>query len=64
MKRLINETMKRSILILTLIVLILMWGGMSALHIQRDYLPEINNSTLSVTVRADQYQADQIKAII
>ncbi|WP_251028436.1 efflux RND transporter permease subunit [Bacillus sp. ISL-18] len=56
--------MKRSILIVTLIVLILIWGGMSARQIQRDYLPEINNSTLSLTVRADQYQADQIKAKI
>src|SRR3954468_19928174 len=64
MKRLINETMKRSILIVTLIVLILVWGGMSARQIQRDYLPEINNSTLSVTVRAENYQADQIKAKI
>ncbi|MGG3467161.1 efflux RND transporter permease subunit [Neobacillus pocheonensis] len=64
MKRLINETMKRSILIVTLIVLLLLWGGMSARQIQRDYLPEINNSTLSVTVRADNYQADQIKAKI
>lgn len=64
MKRLINETMKRAILILTLIVLILVWGGMSAWQIQRDYLPEINNSTLSVTVRADHYQAEQVKAQI
>ncbi|MFP5111701.1 efflux RND transporter permease subunit [Bacillaceae bacterium C204] len=64
MKRLINETMNRSILIVTLIVLILVWGGMSARQIQRDYLPEINNSTLSVTVRADEYQAEQVKAKI
>ncbi|PLS05341.1 efflux RND transporter permease subunit [Neobacillus cucumis] len=64
MERLINETMKRSILIVTLIGLILVWGGMSAWQIQRDYLPEINNSTLSVTVRADNYQADQVKANI
>ncbi|MEH7098327.1 efflux RND transporter permease subunit [Neobacillus vireti] len=64
MKRIINETMKRSILIVTLMVLILLWGGMSARQIQRDYLPEINNSTLSITVRADQYQAGQIKAEI
>ncbi|MGG1675564.1 efflux RND transporter permease subunit [Neobacillus sp. NRS-1170] len=56
--------MKRGILILTLIVLILVWGGMSAWQIQRDYLPEINNSTLSVTVRADNFQADQVKATI
>ncbi|MCM2535965.1 efflux RND transporter permease subunit [Neobacillus pocheonensis] len=64
MKRLIDETMKRAILIVTLIVLILVWGGMSALQIQRDYLPEINNSTLTVSVRAENYQADQIKAKI
>lgn len=64
MKRLINETMKRAILIITLIGLILVWGGMSARQIQRDYLPEINNSTLSVTVRADSYQAEQVKAEI
>ena len=64
MKLLIKETMKHSILIVTLIVLILIWGGMSAWQIQRDYLPEINNSTLSITVRADNYQADQVKTII
>ncbi|MCH6268846.1 efflux RND transporter permease subunit [Neobacillus citreus] len=64
MKRLINESMKRAILILTSIILILVWGGMSAWQIQRDYLPEINNSTLSVTVRADHYQAEQVKVMI
>ncbi|WP_160719348.1 efflux RND transporter permease subunit [Bacillus sp. USDA818B3_A] len=64
MKRLINESLKRAILIVTLIGLILVWGGMSAWQIQRDYLPEINNSTLSVTVRADNYQAEQVKAQI
>ena len=64
MKRLINETMKRAILIVTLIALILVWGGMSAWQIQRDYLPEINNPTLSVTVRADNYQAELVKVKI
>jgi multidrug efflux pump subunit AcrB len=64
MRRLIDEMMKRAILIVTLVVLILVWGGMSARQIQRDYLPEINNSTLSVTVQADNYQADQVKANI
>lgn len=64
MKRLIDATMKRAILIITLIVLILVWGGISAIKIQRDYLPEINNPTLMVTVQADHYQADQIKAKI
>ena len=57
MKRLIDETMKRAILIVTLIVLFLVWGGISAIQIQRDYLPEINNPTLMVTVRAYNYQA-------
>jgi multidrug efflux pump subunit AcrB len=64
MKRLIDETMKRAILIVTLIVLILVWGGMSAWQIQRDYLPEINNPTLMITVRAENLQADQIKTEI
>jgi multidrug efflux pump subunit AcrB len=64
MKRLIDETMKRSVLIVTLIIIILVWGAMSAVQIQRDYLPEINNPTLMVTVRAEPLQADQIKAKI
>jgi multidrug efflux pump subunit AcrB len=49
---------------ITLIVLILLWGGMSAFQIQRDYMPEISNSTLMVTVRADNYQANQVKTMI
>ncbi|WML52750.1 efflux RND transporter permease subunit [Neobacillus sp. PS3-12] len=64
MKRFIDATMKRAILILTLIVLIIVWGGMSALQIHRDYLPEISNPTLMITVRADNYQADQVKSMI
>jgi multidrug efflux pump subunit AcrB len=64
MKRIIDATMKRAILILTLIVLIVVWGGMSALQIQRDYLPEISNPTIMVTVKAENYQADQVKTMI
>lgn len=64
MKRLIDATLKRAILMITLIVMILLWGGMSAFQIQRDYMPEINNSTLMVTVRADNYQANQVKTMI
>lgn len=64
MIRLIEEMMKRSVLILTIIVLILVWGTISAFQMQRDYLPPINNTTLMVTVQADQYQADQVKKII
>jgi multidrug efflux pump subunit AcrB len=56
--------MKRSILILTFIVLLLVWGGMSAWQIQRDYLPPINNSTLNITVHAGHYQAGDVKANI
>ncbi|NRD79698.1 efflux RND transporter permease subunit [Bacillus sp. BRMEA1] len=64
MQRLIDVTRKRAILIVTMIMLIVLWGAMSAVQIQRDYLPEINNPTLMVSVRADQFQADQIKAKI
>lgn len=64
MKRLLEATQKRVILMITLIALILVWGGMSALQIQRDYLPEISNPSLIVTVKADNYQADQVKTLI
>lgn len=64
MKRLIDATMKRSILIITFIALLLAWGGMSAWQIQREYLPPINNSTLNITVRAEHYQAGDVKANI
>ena len=64
MKRLIDATLKRAVLMITLIALILVWGGMSAVQIQRDYMPEISNPTLMVTVRADNYQADQVKTLI
>ena len=64
MIRMIEGTMKRSVLILTIVVLILAWGAVSAFQMQRDYLPPINNTTLMVTIQADQYQADQVKQII
>ncbi|MDP4103463.1 MAG: efflux RND transporter permease subunit [Bacillota bacterium] len=64
MKRLIDATMKRAILIVTLIILIVVWGGMSAVQIQRDYLPEISNPTIMITVKAENYQADQVKTMI
>lgn len=57
MKRLINFAISRSPLIFTFVMLILIWGGISAWQIQRDYLPQINNSTLSVTVSSVNYQA-------
>ncbi|MFC5527903.1 efflux RND transporter permease subunit [Cohnella yongneupensis] len=36
-------------------------GAVSALQMQRDYLPGINNTTLMVSLRASSYQADQVK---
>ncbi|MGX9136076.1 efflux RND transporter permease subunit [Rummeliibacillus sp. JY-2-4R] len=64
MIRIIEGTMKRSVLILTMVVLILAWGAMSAIQMQRDYLPPINNTALMVSIQADQYQADQVKQMI
>ncbi|ACT00364.1 efflux RND transporter permease subunit [Paenibacillus sp. JDR-2] len=61
MKRLIEAVMQRSAIILISVVLILAWGAVSALQMQRDYLPGINNTTLMVSLRASSYQADQIK---
>ncbi|AGK53247.1 efflux RND transporter permease subunit [Bacillus sp. 1NLA3E] len=64
MIRLIEGTMKRSVLILSFVVLILAWGTMSAFQMQRDYLPPINNTALMVTIQANNYQADQVKKLI
>ncbi|MCZ8513736.1 efflux RND transporter permease subunit [Paenibacillus filicis] len=64
MKIMIEKIMNRKTLVMVSIMLILLWGGISASNIQHDYLPSINNSTLMVTVRAQNYQADQVKAYI
>ncbi|MBT2726190.1 efflux RND transporter permease subunit [Bacillus sp. ISL-75] len=64
MIRFIEGSMKRSVLILTCVVLIIAWGAMSAVQMQRDYLPPINNTALMVTIQADQYQSDQVKQIL
>ena len=61
LKRMIESTMQRAILVIICIILILAWGGVSALQMQRDYLPGINNTTLLVSLRATAYQADQMK---
>ncbi|NBD24973.1 efflux RND transporter permease subunit [Paenibacillus glycinis] len=61
MKRFIESVMQRSTIILVCVVLILGWGAVSALQMQRDYLPGINNTTLMVSLRASSYQADQVK---
>lgn len=64
MERFMEALMKRSVLVITAILLILAWGGVSAYQMQRDYLPPINNSTLMITVRADSYDAAQVKNTI
>jgi multidrug efflux pump subunit AcrB len=61
MKRLVEATMQRAILMIVCVVLILAWGGISAFQMQRDYLPGINNTTLSVSMRVPGYQASQVK---
>lgn len=61
MKRLIEGSMQRAILVVVCMLLILAWGGIAAFKMQRDYLPGINNTTLLVSVRASSYQADQVK---
>ena len=64
MNKLLEATMKRSVFMITSLVIILIWGGISAYQMQRDYLPPINNPTLMVSVHALDFQADQIKASI
>lgn len=64
MKKLIEGAMQRSTLVLICIVLIIAWGGLSAFRMQRDYLPSINNTTLMVSVRASNAQADQVKQTV
>ncbi|SDO32512.1 Multidrug efflux pump subunit AcrB [Paenibacillus sp. yr247] len=61
MKKIIEGSMQRAILVFVCMLLILAWGGISAFQMQRDYLPGINNTTLLVSVRASSYQADQVK---
>jgi multidrug efflux pump subunit AcrB len=64
MKRLIEATMHRATVIIASLVLILIWGAMSAYQMQREYLPPINNPTLLVTVHARDFHADQVKSSI
>lgn len=61
MKRFVEATMQRGILMLVCVVIILTWGGISAFQMQRDYLPGINNTTLSVSMRVPGFQAAQVK---
>ncbi|WML49723.1 efflux RND transporter permease subunit [Neobacillus sp. PS3-34] len=61
MKRIVEATMQRAILMIVCVVIILAWGGISAFQMQRDYLPGINNTTLTVSMRVPGYQAAQVK---
>ncbi|ULO09825.1 efflux RND transporter permease subunit [Paenibacillus sp. 19GGS1-52] len=64
MKRMIESVMQRATIIIVCVVLILAWGAISAVQMQRDYLPGINNTTLMVSLRASSYQANQIRSDI
>ncbi|WP_433742291.1 efflux RND transporter permease subunit [Falsibacillus pallidus] len=61
MKKLVEASMQRAILMIVCVLIILAWGGISAYQMQRDYLPGINNTTLSVSMRVPGYLADQVK---
>ncbi|SFI42475.1 Multidrug efflux pump subunit AcrB [Paenibacillus sp. UNC496MF] len=64
MNNLLKATMKRPVFIITTLVIILVWGGISAFQMKRDYLPPIDNPSLMVSVRAQDFQTEQIKASI
>ncbi|UQD53133.1 AcrB/AcrD/AcrF family protein [Bacillus methanolicus] len=64
MKKIIEATMQRAILIIICVIVILAWGGISFYQMQRDYLPSINNTTLTVSMRVPGYQADQVKRMV
>ncbi|TVX98973.1 efflux RND transporter permease subunit [Paenibacillus cremeus] len=64
MSKLIEATMNRTFLIITALLIIAIWGGMSSYQIQEEYLPPINNPTLMVSVHAQDFQAEQIKASV
>lgn len=58
MKKMIEASMQRAVLLLVCIVLIVVWGGISAFQMPRDYLPSINKTTLLVSLRVPSYQTD------
>ncbi|MFC5530275.1 efflux RND transporter permease subunit [Cohnella yongneupensis] len=61
MKKIIESVMQRSAIILIFVALIIAWGGVAALQMQRDYMPGINNTTLMVSLRASSYHANQVQ---
>ncbi|MFC5649699.1 efflux RND transporter permease subunit [Paenibacillus solisilvae] len=64
MSSLIEGIMKRTVLLISTLVIILAWGGISAYQMQREYLPPINNPTLMVTLHAPDVSADTIKTVV
>jgi multidrug efflux pump subunit AcrB len=62
--KLIERVMNRPFLIIVSVVMILLYGGISAYQMERDYLPSMNNSTLMVTVRADNFETNEVKTEI
>ncbi|CRK85184.1 efflux RND transporter permease subunit [Neobacillus massiliamazoniensis] len=61
MKRIVEATMQRAILMIVCVVIILAWGGISAFQMQRDYMPGVNNTTLALSMRVPGLQAAQVK---
>lgn len=61
MKKLIESVMQRAAILTIVLAMLLVWGTLSAIQMQRDYLPGINNTTLMVSVRTSSLQADQVK---
>lgn len=65
MNQWLAATMRRSVFIWISLVILLIWGGgLSAYRMQREYLPPISNPTLIVSAQAQDMQADQVKASV
>jgi Cu/Ag efflux pump CusA len=61
MKKIIESVIQRGTIILVCVVLILGWGAISVIQMQRDYLPGINNTTLMVSLRIFPSGSDQTR---
>ncbi|MGE8203199.1 efflux RND transporter permease subunit [Heyndrickxia sp. NPDC080065] len=65
MKKLISSLKQRLILLSVIILLIFVWGLYSASQLKKEYLPQINNSTLMITLKTptsliDETQKEQL----
>ncbi|WP_419883099.1 hypothetical protein ACN6MY_05545 [Peribacillus sp. B-H-3] len=61
MKKLVEATMQRAILMIVCVVSFWLGEVISAYQMQRNYLPDINNTILSVSMRVPGLQAEQVK---